>query len=235
MENFTKVVRIGTVMVGTFTADLFCKVAWDGSRLSMTGVEGPTKDGNAIGGCGQLSRPEKVAKFAKGWDEEKMSMFFAVWHKWHLNDMRASCEHQREAGWDEKATKRISLFHWRLADSVEEGVRNDRKDAMDALLRGETVTLDPETLRLLGLPGRLVTCTKDISAPEYVPCRTTPHEETRYCGQTYEKEHPEGILDKVCETCGYRYGSAWLAEEVPVDVLAFLKGLPDADRAPAWV
>jgi hypothetical protein len=34
---------------------------------------------------------------------------------------------------------------------------------------------------------------------------------------------------------GYVYGSAWLKVDVPVDVLEFLKGLPDTDATPAWV
>lgn len=33
----------------------------------------------------------------------------------------------------------------------------------------------------------------------------------------------------------YLYGSAWLREEVPADVLDFLSSLPDADKTPAWV
>jgi len=33
----------------------------------------------------------------------------------------------------------------------------------------------------------------------------------------------------------YRYGTAWLREEVPQDVLTFLASLPDTDRTPAWV
>jgi hypothetical protein len=35
--------------------------------------------------------------------------------------------------------------------------------------------------------------------------------------------------------CGYRYGTEWKREEVPADVLAFLRSLPDADMTPAWV
>ena len=34
---------------------------------------------------------------------------------------------------------------------------------------------------------------------------------------------------------GYIYGSSWLVEEVPADVLEWLAGLPDTDRQPAWV
>ena len=33
----------------------------------------------------------------------------------------------------------------------------------------------------------------------------------------------------------YRYGSAWLKEEVPEDVLVWLRALPDTDVMPAWV
>lgn len=33
----------------------------------------------------------------------------------------------------------------------------------------------------------------------------------------------------------YKYGSAWLREDVPQDVIEFLTGLPDTDMQPAWV
>ena len=34
---------------------------------------------------------------------------------------------------------------------------------------------------------------------------------------------------------GYRYGSAWLKEEVPEDVLSWLQALPDTNAVPAWI
>lgn len=34
---------------------------------------------------------------------------------------------------------------------------------------------------------------------------------------------------------GYEYGSKWLKEKIPDDVLVWLKALPDADKKPAWV
>lgn len=33
----------------------------------------------------------------------------------------------------------------------------------------------------------------------------------------------------------YKYGSAWLFEAVPDDVLEWLRSLPDADKTPAWI
>jgi hypothetical protein len=32
-------------------------------------------------------------------------------------------------------------------------------------------------------------------------------------------EHPQGLLTKPCETCGYKYGTQWLKEEIPSDVI----------------
>jgi hypothetical protein len=40
-------------------------------------------------------------------------------------------------------------------------------------------------------------------------------------------EHPDGLLGKPCETCGYRYGSAWLFEPLPADVLDFAESIID--------
>lgn len=48
------------------------------------------------------------------------------------------------------------------------------------------------------------------------------------------EEHPEGLLGKPCPECGYRYGTAWMREEVPASVLEFLAALPDTDKQPAW-
>jgi hypothetical protein len=37
------------------------------------------------------------------------------------------------------------------------------------------------------------------------------------------QEHPEGLLSHPCPTCGYKYGSAWLKEELPPEVIAFVE------------
>lgn len=59
--------------------------------------------------------------------------------------------------------------------------------------------------------------------------------ETKTSGWTYELEHPEGELMKPCPVCGYKYGSAWLKEAVPAEVISFLESLPETDKIPAWV
>lgn len=42
-------------------------------------------------------------------------------------------------------------------------------------------------------------------------------------------EHPEGLLSYPCPTCGYKYGTAWLTEQIPADVLVEIRGWLDAD------
>lgn len=60
----------------------------------------------------------------------------------------------------------------------------------------------------------------------------------------YLRLHPQtsydaavAILKGVNLYCdeGYTYGSAWLTEAVPADVIAFLEGLPESTTTPAWV
>lgn len=54
-------------------------------------------------------------------------------------------------------------------------------------------------------------------------------------GWIYEKDDPEGVLCKPCPECGYEYGTKWLKEELPADVIKFLESLPDSEYQPAWV
>ena len=46
--------------------------------------------------------------------------------------------------------------------------------------------------------------------------------------------HPDGLLCRPCPECGYRYGSAWLREEVPAAVLAELQSLPASPVPCPW-
>jgi len=112
-----KVMRVGTVKSGNRWASIFIKAKIDNDRLSISGVIGPLRNGNALGGCGQIDmefahrnendndprydnpiKPSEI-RFAKGWDEEKWFALLDVWKNNHLNDMNAECEHQKLLGW----------------------------------------------------------------------------------------------------------------------------------------
>jgi hypothetical protein len=95
---------------------LFCAIEFENGHLSITGVIGPNRWGNAKGGAGQVdmefdhrnpahndtrySDPIKARDlhFPNGWNVEKWYTFLEIWHDWHLNDLHAECEHQEAAG-----------------------------------------------------------------------------------------------------------------------------------------
>lgn len=166
---FNKVIRPGSIPYDDHRGmSIFCKIEWDGMRLSISGAEGPKSNGDALGSCGQiemhLSQPEGLKGFipAEGWTLDTMRHFLSVWNRWHLNDMTAGSPaqeaHLRKLQYDR--SKNGDHYEW--------------------------------ALRVLGTAGL----------------------------------QPDS---------GYSYGSAWLSEEVPEDVLVWLQALPDADRKPAWV
>lgn len=149
-ETFKRVCRIGIADLGYGGpgASVFITVRIrDNGELSITGVEGPNNAGGCRGGCGQIEiNPDSFTSFAKGWDRAKVEKLRDIWKRWHMNNMRAGCEHQRALGWNK-----------------------------------------------------------------------------------YD-EHPS----EPCPTCGYKYGSAWLKEELPQDVIDWLMTLPTADKPSPW-
>lgn len=147
---------------------VFVTIEHNSGRLTFTGVEGPKNSGDAHGDSGQLS-------LAQGDYVEHIPEFdrlVEVWKRWHLNDMRPGCEHQR--GWEERP-------------------------------------IDPS--KPLGIYGRHFKGQRQDSWNMLTWVR--------------RDEHPEGLLSFPCPTCGYKYGTRWLREEVPQEVLDFLTSLPD--------
>lgn len=101
MQPFDKVVRVGTEMTygGRFYS-IYCHVKYnEKGRLSISGVEGPLPSGNCLGACGQIDMHSwDIKTYAPGWYPDKVSNFRQTWKRWHLNDLRSTCEHQRARG-----------------------------------------------------------------------------------------------------------------------------------------
>ena len=76
-------------------------------HLSISGVIGPLRSGNARGSCGQIDMnfkhrrnedddtrykdrliPPEAFKFAKGWDRTKWLDLLDIWKRWHLKDIK---------------------------------------------------------------------------------------------------------------------------------------------------
>lgn len=51
------------------------------------------------------------------------------------------------------------------------------------------------------------------------------HDSWNLLGWVREDEHAAGLLSRECPTCGYRYGTAWLKEDLPADVREFVAAL----------
>ena len=111
-----KVMRIGTIPCNGRRASLFCVVQdrkGDG-ELSFTGVIGPLRSGNALGGCGQIDMEFAHRKasdddqrygdlikasdirFAPGRTRDKWLDFLDAWKRWHLNHMKAGSKVQED-------------------------------------------------------------------------------------------------------------------------------------------
>lgn len=191
--NFVKILHLGTVPVGTwsrtrramvdYNRDVYCKVSYIDGKLSISGVVGPKSNGDAFGSCGQIvDELAHLSRLGEGWTADLVEKFRATWDRWHLNDMRAGCEHQRAEGWADRP-----IDPSKPTNTYGKHFEGQRCDSWNMLV---------------------------------------------WVSRT---EHPEGLLSQPCPTCGYKYGTAWLREEVPADVLAFLQALPDSPHRPYWV
>lgn len=208
----------------------FCGTVNEGKlRLSISGVVGPKPNGDARGSCGQcVEALDELTALAPGWTPDMVARLRDVWKRWHLNDMRAGCEHQR----DWPTTEPIEVVSYGLTTEAMRLRDTTRARLADAALRGETVELDARARALAGLADwyQYRFAPPDADSP-LSGCYEVRKRETKMAGWVLESEHPRGLLSKACPTCGYRYGSAWLYEAVPEDVLSFLAGLPAADQA----
>lgn len=95
-KDFVKIVRLGTTKTYRGLVSVFCKISYIGGSLSITGVEGPTQNGDAIGSCGQIT-DTKIYECAPEWNLHKVAKFKRLWKEWHLNDMQAGTPEQTEA------------------------------------------------------------------------------------------------------------------------------------------
>lgn len=234
---FTHVVSPGCVRVGSRFARLFCKIDWDGHRLSITGVEGPTPNGNCIGACGQIvGHPWEFSSYSPGWDAPTVERFRSVWDEWHLNDMRSGCTHQRAN--PDFAPRPIEVVTYHLTREARSQRDAAREACTTAFLEGDTLslTLTPTDRALLAIKNewKETYSPPDADSP-LSGCYEVSKRETKSSIWVYPHEHPLGVLTRPCPTCGYRYGSAWLYEPIPPSILDWLRSLPPSPTKPNWV
>jgi hypothetical protein len=241
-----KIVNPGTVN----RSRMFCKIKFEDSRLSISGVVGPRQSGNCSGGCGQIV-DTPVDKFSKGWNQELLDKFYDVWHRWHLNDLRAGCEHQRakwnpseQLTWTEFRLKSSCLWKGTWSPASINGLVRESHPKILRLLEREyygTRNVNFDTIKRMVsiihshlLAGGLFEEYPEELRP-FIEAFCEEVKKSEQAGWVRHEKHPRGLLCKPCDVCGYAYGSKWLHEDVPQDVLDFLAGLPETEVIPAWV
>lgn len=219
----------------------FVSIEWTDGKLSICGVVGPEPHGGCVGSAGQCVDEIRDGVPAQGWTQGMLDKLCYIWDAWHLNDMRPYCPHQKELGWDKLAGKKVPLYHYSLNTEVYEKKREIEKLALAALSVGKTFTPTKEMAIIASMP-------LSITVHEELPGEKAefyhPHKplfpsdhgpvEIKMLGWLTPDEHPEGILTKECPVCGYKYGTKWLKEEVPQEVVDWLFALPDTPIQPTW-
>ena len=258
-----KTVNPCKVRIGRTLTPVFCRVELEDGKLSISGVVGPLPSGNCRGGCGQIDMefyhrdesqndsrynrdlfkigPHMV--LSEDWTADQWYKFLEVWHDYHLNDMSPCCEHQRAAGWDKLSRKKVFLYHWDLKMEWYEKKRALEKEAIErakSVDEGRSLGFYAQEKKILNLESDITTTEPELSgelAKYYEPSRASyrPHKEEKTLGWLDQSEHPEGLLSRVCDVCGYKYGSAWQKIELPQEVIKFLEELPESKVKPAWV
>ena len=223
-------------------ARAFAKIKFVDGKLSISGVIGPMQNGNCRGSFGQCVDEIREGRPIEGWTKGMVQVFCDIWDEWHLNDMRPYCPHQKELGWDKLAGKKVRLYNYRLTRDALSKQRAAKNAEINALERGEIFTPTQEQVKYTKLPYSITT-SAEISgedAVNYEPQKPmfagdTGATSTKFLGWLREDEHPDGILCRACPVCGYKYGTSFLKEEVPPEVIAWLFDLPDAEVKPAWL
>jgi hypothetical protein len=227
-----KVIRPGTIDGHSVYIRIKTEQKEKGICLSISGVVGPRPGGNAWGSCGQIQNElRNINKLAPGWTREMVDKLFEVWERWHLNDMNAACPHQTGPEWD--TSRPISFVGFQKTDKA--------KKLRDLALKSP---LSPEDYKIIALVEEYHG--ESLNA-ESIPEEVTDLILTGYL-EPWHWDHIEkteragwidvskgGLLSKPCSICGYKYGTAWLFEEIPTEVLQWLGALPDTDEVPAWV
>lgn len=81
-------------------AQVFIEIKYsEDGRLSITGVEGPKTNGDALGACGQIDmhlreEDRKDWIYQEGWNSKMMDRLLEIWNTYHLNDMNAGTPEQ---------------------------------------------------------------------------------------------------------------------------------------------
>ena len=222
-------------------AQAYAKITYKDGVLSISGVVGPMKNGNCKGSAGQCIDSIRTGEPGTGWNDEMLQKFCDIWDEWHLNDMRGYCQHMKELGWLEQLQEKVKITKWDVKREVRDKARDAEKRAIECLKNGETFVPTNEETMYANVGYGVTTYNGELPEhPEFYEFKErdilgSSNVEYKTRGWIRCTEHELGMLGKKCPVCEYKYGSSWLKEEVPQEVIDWLFSLPDTKVQPAWV
>lgn len=153
--------------------------------------------------------------------QDRFRKLLDIWDTWHLNGMNAACEHQRKEQWGHKE---IVFNKYKLKDEVwHRQLDLERKTKAQLALNGK-VEVTREEQDLLFLLWTMEIPQDQLNQKEALLSNyNLEGTEKKTSGWVYPSQHPEGVLTKACPICGYEYGTSWLHEELPKEVIEFVK------------
>ncbi len=254
IRDFEKIICPGTQETMTRggldrKSNVYCKISFKSSKLSITGVVGPMINGDAHGSCGQIQDSLLDMTPGPDWDKLKIARFHDTWDAWHLNDMIPYSPEMKALGWHKLAKTPMLGYEFTSTMDSYRAKKAAEKAAIDSAKAGQTFT--PNCAEIVAL-NSLSSCTLWVDERQAIPEAPDGMErskhigghnggdkkqpESKTLGWLYPKDHPQGLLGrKVNESDPYGYGCQWWKEEVPREVLAYLKALPRTRTEPAWI
>ncbi len=217
-----------------------------GKVLSITGVIGAKPNGDCVGSTGQIQSDLRAAlkgsefEFHPEWNEEKVRKFLDIWDKWHLNDKRAGCEHQRaQAGtgeaWDtSKLVELVDFTYGPKWKNLKRAVEEGKASTEEYLEFVEMLPKIHNAVIAYTRPQYFSPENRSLCAAGWIEPSPAMDGTSKAAGWVRYESHPEGLLCKPCEVCGYKYGTQWLFEEIPEEVLEWLRTLPAATHSCPW-
>jgi len=234
---------INPCVCNTFSgkAQTYVKIEYEDGRLSICGVVGAKVNGNCKGSAGQCVDEIRKGTPAIDWTDEMLQKLCDIWDRWHLNDMRPYCQHMKELGWVEQMQEKVKVTKWNATREAREKARDAENRAIECLKNGETFVPTPEETMYANVGYEVTTYNDELPEhPEFYEFKERdllghPNMEYKTRAWLSYNEHPIGFIRKPCPVCGYEYGTKWLKEDVPQDVIDWLFSLPDTKVQPAWV
>lgn len=184
-----------------------------GLELSISGSEysGATaasqRREESFGQITETARRVTESKLSRG----QIDRLCDIWDRWHLNGMQAGCEHQRAA-------------HWHICPGHYGYPGEDRVNCLTADLVPHVYRMEKDRQRQAQVfVKRLEREWNAAHALDIVTLEREPRRMYTFSINSYRCEFD--MLSQPCPVCGYKYGSAWLHEELPESIISELRGI----------